>query len=113
LRLLRLGSGANCRLDLARLDLLGESLEERLHAGAIRIGQDQRERVVAAGLDGGVDVGGYVALIDEPRRPLAALPPDVADAPLLADARLVLEVEAQALVFMRALNVLQGSQGSF
>ena len=46
-------------------------------------------------------------------RPLAALPPDVADAALLSDARLVLKIEAQALVFMRMLNFLQGSQGSF
>jgi hypothetical protein len=52
-------------------------------------------------------------LIEEARRPLAALPPDVADASLLADSRLVLEIEAQALVSMRTLNFFQGSQGSF
>jgi hypothetical protein len=37
----------------------------------------------------------------------------VADAALLPDARLVLEIEAQALVFKRTLNFFQGSPGSF
>jgi hypothetical protein len=79
----------------------------------VGVGQDQRERVVGAGLDGGVDVGVDIALIEQARRSLAALPPDVADAPLLPDARLVPEIEAQALVFKRMLNFFQGSPGSF
>ena len=94
-------------------DRLGESIEKRLHARAVRIGQDQRESVVGAGLDRGVDVGVDIALIEQARRSLAALPPDVADAPLLPDARLVLEIQAQALVFMRTLNFFQDSPGSF
>ena len=94
-------------------DRLGERVEKRLHPNAVGIRQDQRERVVGAGLDRGVDVGVDIALIEQARRSLAALPPDVADAPLLADARLVLEIEPQALVFMRMLNFFQGSQGSF
>jgi hypothetical protein len=37
----------------------------------------------------------------------------VAHTPLLPDARFVLEIEAQALAFMRTLNFFQQSQGSF
>jgi hypothetical protein len=37
----------------------------------------------------------------------------MADAALLPDARLVLEIEAKPLVFMRTLYSLQRSQGSF
>jgi hypothetical protein len=91
----------------------GESFEKRLHACAVRIRQDQREGVVGAGLDGGVDVGRYIALIEEARRPLTPLPPDVADAPLLSDPRLVLKIEAKPLIFMRTLYFFQRSQGSF
>ena len=94
-------------------DRPGEGFEKRLHAHAIRVGQDQRECIVGTGLDRGVDVGVHVALIEEPRRSLAALPPDVAHAPLLADARLVLEIQAQSLVFIRALNFFQDFPGSF
>ena len=91
----------------------GERVEKRLHANDIRIGQDQREGVVGAGLDGGVDISIRVALIGEARRPLTALPPDVADAPLLSDAGLVLKIQAQALGFVRMLNSLQDFPGSF
>jgi hypothetical protein len=98
---------------LAVRDRLGECVEKRLHCDPVGVGQDQRERVVGAGLDGGVDVGVDIALIEQARRSLAALPPDVADAALLPDARLVLEIEAQALVFKRTLNFFQGSPGSF
>ena len=94
-------------------DRLGERIEKRLHAGRVRVGQDQRESVVGAGLDHGIDVGVDVALIDQARRALAALPPDAAGAPLLPDARFVLEIQAQALIFVRTLNFFQGSQGSF
>jgi hypothetical protein len=37
----------------------------------------------------------------------------MAHAPLLPDARLVLEIQAQALGFMRKLNVVQDTPGSF
>ena len=57
--------------------------------------------------------GGPVDDLEQARRPLAASPPDVAHAPLLPDARLVLEKQAQALVFMRTLNFFQRSPGSF
>jgi hypothetical protein len=68
---------------------------------------DQRKRVVSAGLDGREDVGEREALVGEARRTLAPLPPDVTDPTLLADARLVLEKQADALVFMRTLNYSQ------
>ena len=98
---------------LVRSDHLGERVEKHLHTRAVRIRQNEREGVVRAGLDGRVDVGVHIALIEQARRTLTALPPDVADAALLPDARLVLEIEAQALVFMRVLNFLQDAQGSF
>ena len=47
------------------------------------------------------------------RRALAAPPPDVAGAPLLPDARFILEKEADALVFVRTLNFSQQRRGSF
>jgi hypothetical protein len=88
-------------------DRLGESVEKRLHSRAVRVRQNERERVVRAGLDGRVDVGVHIALIEQARRSLAALPPDVAHTPLLPDARLVLEIQAQALIFVRTLNFFQ------
>src|SRR5215210_5009971 len=94
-------------------DRLGEGLEKCLHASAVRIRQNQRERIVGTGLDGRVDVGVHIALIEKAWRALATLPPDMADTPLLSDTCLILEIEAQELVFMRTLNSLQGSQGSF
>ena len=82
-------------------DRLCESIEESLHAHAVRVGQDQRERVIGAGFGCSVDVGVDIALIDKARWALAALPPDAAGAALLSDACFVLKEEAQALVFMR------------
>jgi hypothetical protein len=85
-------------------DGLGERFQKRLHAGRVRVGEDQRESVVAAGLCRSIDVGVDVALIDKARRALAAFPPNAAGAPLLPDAGFVLEIEAQALIFVRMLN---------
>jgi hypothetical protein len=89
---------------LVLCDCHGEGLEKHLHCRPVRVRQDERERVVGARFDDRVDIGGYVALIEEAGRTLAPLPPDMADAPLLPDARLILEIEAQALAFMRTLN---------
>mgnify|MGYP003333927951 CR=1 FL=1 len=49
----------------------------------------------------------------EARRALAAFPPDIADAALLADSRLILKIEAQSFIFVCGLNFPKGSQGSF
>ncbi len=86
---------------------LSEAIEELLHRRRIGIRQHQREGVIAARFDGGEDVGEGEALVAEARRAFAALPPDMADAPFLADARLVLEKQPDALAFMRTLNFLQ------
>ena len=45
----------------------------------------QRERIVRARLDGGENVGERETLVAQARRALAPLPPDAADATLLAD----------------------------
>ena len=81
-------------------DGFGEAVQKGLHRRRIGIGHHQRESVVRAWLHGGEDIGEGEALIAKPRRALAALPPDMADAALLADARLVLKKQAEALVFM-------------
>jgi hypothetical protein len=75
--------------------------------------QHEREAVIRAGLYGREDVGEGEAPVAEARRSLAAPPPDVARPALLADARLVLEEEADALVFMRTLNFFEQCRGSF
>jgi hypothetical protein len=95
----------NKRDVLVLCDRRGESVEEHLHARRVGVRQDQHEIVVGAGLDGGVDVGVGVALVENAPRALTALPPDVADAAFLPDACFVLEIQAQTLVLMRTLNV--------
>ena len=98
---------------LAGADGFGEGVEKRLHSRSVRVRQDQREGIICTGLDGGVDVGGDVALVAEARRSFTAFPPDMTDAALLADPRFILEIQAQTLVFMRVLNFFQRSSGSF
>ncbi len=92
--------------------VLANAVEELLHR-LVGVRQDERERVVGAGLDGRKDVGEREAPVAEARRALAPLPPDMADAPLLPDARLVLEIQADALIFMRTLSFFQDLRGSF
>ena len=87
--------------------------EELLHRLGIDVGQDEGEAVVSAGLDASKDVGEREALVGETRRALAAPPPHVDRAPFLADARLVLEEQADALVSMRTLNFSEQRRGSF
>jgi len=65
------------------------------------------------GLDRREDVGKREALVAQAWRAGAALPPDPAHAPLLADAGLVLEEQAQALALMRTLKFFQELRGSF
>jgi hypothetical protein len=82
---------------LVVLDRLGELVEVDLHGVRRDFGQHEREGIVGTGLDGAVDVGERVALIALARRALAARVPAMADAALLADARLVLKEETYAL----------------
>jgi hypothetical protein len=88
-------------------------VEELLHRLGVGVGQDEGETVVGAGLDASKDVGEREALVAEARWTLAALPPDMAGPTLLADPCLVLEEQADALVFMRMLNFSQKCRGSF
>jgi len=90
-----------------------EAVEEFLHRLRVGIGHHKGEGIVRTGFDGREDVGEGEALIGEARRALATLPPDMTDAAFLADARLVLEEEADALVFMRTLKFFQQRRGSF
>jgi hypothetical protein len=90
-----------------------KAVEEGLHRRRIGIGHDEREGVVRARLHGGEDIGEGEALVANPQRALAALPPNVADAALLADARLVLEEQAEALIFMRILKIFQKRRSPF
>ncbi len=91
----------------------GEAIEELLHRLGIGPRHHQSEGVVGAGLDGGEDVGEREALVGKAWRALAPRPPDVADAALLADARLILEEQPNPLAFMRTLKFSQDLRGSF
>jgi hypothetical protein len=75
-----------------------------MHRLGVGVGQDEGETVVGAGLDASKDVGEREALVAEARWTLAALPPDMAGPTLLADPCLVLEEQADALVFIGTLN---------
>jgi hypothetical protein len=62
-----------------------------LHCRRIRIRHDEGEGIIRTRLDGREDVGEGETLVAEPRRPLAPLPPDVADTAFLANPRLILK----------------------
>ena len=85
-------------------ECFGECLEKDAHSLGIRVRQNEREGIVGARLDRCVNVGGNIALIAQARRALTPLPPDMANAAFLADARFVLKIQAQTLVFMRVLK---------
>ena len=94
-------------------DGFGEAVEEGLHRRRIGIGHRQRESMIGAWLNGGEDIGEGEAPVAKPRRALAAPPPDMTNAALLADARLVLEEQAKALIFVRTLNFFQKRRSPF
>src|SRR5205807_9366697 len=98
---------------LVLADRCGELIKELLHRLGVGVWQHEREGVVGAGLDRRENVGESEALVAQAWRTLAALPPDAAHATLLADAGLVLEEQAQALVFMRMLKFFEELRGSF
>jgi hypothetical protein len=97
--------------------VLGEGLckaiQEHLHRIGIGIGQHQSKSVVRSRLNGSEDIGKGKALIAKPWRAFAALPPDMADAAFLTDARFVLKEQANALAFMRTLKFFEELRGSF
>ena len=88
---------------------LGKAVEEGLHRRRIGVGHHQRKSIVRAWLHGRKDVGESEALIVKPRRTLPAPPPDMTDAALLADARLVLEKQAKAFASMMSTDGFQQS----
>src|SRR5215211_2591998 len=79
----------------------GEAGEEEAHGRRRRLRQHQGEGVVAAGTDGGGEVGGEEALVAAPRRPLATGEPAVAGASLLPLSGLVFTPQLHGLVRMR------------
>ena len=86
---------SNCR---------SEVVEELLHRLGVGVGQNEGEAVVGARLNASKDVGEREALVAEPGWALAPLPPDMTGPTLLADPRLVLEEQADVLIFMRILK---------
>jgi hypothetical protein len=90
-----------------------EAVEELLHRLGVDVGQDEGEAVVSAGLDASKDVGEREALVAEARWALTAFPPNMAGPTLLADPRLVLEEQADALAFMCIGNSSEQRRGSF
>jgi hypothetical protein len=94
-------------------DRLGEAVEKDLHCCRIGIGHHQREGIVRARLNGCEDIGKGEALVAQAWRAFAALPPDMADTALLADACLILEEQAYSLAFIRTLNFFQKRWRSF
>jgi hypothetical protein len=94
-------------------DCRGEAVQKHLHGCRIGIGHHQREAIVRARLHGSEDIGEGEAPVAKAWRALAALPPNVAGTAFLADPRLVLEEQANALVFMTYTDGLQQRWGSF
>jgi hypothetical protein len=98
---------------LVLVDGGGELVEELLHRPGIGVRQHEGEGIVGAGLHRREDIGEGETPVAQAWRPLPSLPPDTAHATLLADAGLVLEEQAQALVLMRTLKFFQELRGSF
>ena len=82
--------------------------EEQVHCRGVEPGQHQGGAGVARRAHGTDDPGRLVADIAPPARRVAALPPDIAGAPLLPDPRLVLAPDLQPLSLGMGLgNLLQ------
>ena len=92
---------------LAGANSFGEFIQIDLHSVGRDLGQDEREGVICARLDGAVDVGEGIALIATPRRPLTPREPAVTDAPFLANARFILKKQTDFLVRMGFANLFQ------
>jgi hypothetical protein len=92
---------------------LGEFVEKDLHRHSRHLRQHQSEGIVGAGLAAAEDVCEREAVVGKSRRTNAFCKPAVADAPLLADARFVLEKYPYAFAFMCIRNRLEYFWGSF
>ena len=82
---------------LVRANCFSKLVEIDLHGVGRDLGQDEREGVIRAQLNGAVGIGESIALIASPRRPLAPREPAVTDAPFLTDARFILKKETDFL----------------
>lgn len=85
----------------------GEVLQEAIHRLGRDRRQDQRKGLSGGGLGGGEDIGPVEPLIAQPGRALSLQPPAMTQAPLLADARLVLKEQADPLGRMGCGDFLQ------
>ncbi len=89
---------------------LREFSEEQVHRRGVEPSQHQRHTGVARRADGADDPGRLVTDITPPARGVAALPPDLAGAPLLPDPGLVLAPDLKPLgLGMRRGNLVQAS----
>jgi len=94
-------------------DRFGEMVEERLHRSGVDLRQDQGEGVIRLDFGGGEDVGEGEALVGRARRTLPFDVPAMAHAAFLADARLVLEKDAQPLIRVFTDDFPQGVRSPF
>ena len=88
--------------------LSGEAVQKVLHRELVRARHHPGVSLVRAGADGGEQIGECEAIVGLAGWTLSLPIPAVRDAALLADARLVLEPERQALVWMCISNRLEG-----
>ena len=88
--------------------LVGEMVEEESHRLAGDLWQDEGDVGAVLGPDGGEDVGPLIAAVAAPRCPLAAGPPAMADATLVADPCFVLEPELYRLAGVGGFGRIQG-----
>ena len=89
----------------------GKAVEESLHCRPIGIRHHQREGLIRAWLNGGEDIAKVKRLLHSPSGRSPRL--HQTDAALLADARRILKEEAQALIFVRALNFFEERRSPF
>ena len=94
-----------CMLVLAQG--FGEVFQEAIHRLGRDRRQDQRKGRSGGGLGSGEDIGPVEPLIAQPGRALSFQPPAMTEAPLLADARLVLKEQADPLGRMGRGDFLQ------
>lgn len=87
---------------------LGEGVEEQARRPCGDLRQHEGEILAGQGSHRTEDVGPLVAAVAQARRSLAAAPPAMTDAALVADARLVLEPQLQALPGMGVGDGVQG-----
>ena len=78
-------------------DGLSEFSKEQVHRGGIEPGHHQSDTSVASRAYGADDPSRLIADIAPPARGIAALPPDIAGAPLLPDPRFVLAPDFKLL----------------